>query len=108
MKPGLFDERLKANMVDDFVRILDRNRIFKFGSLESIVIASVATFDGQDRFMAADSHTDAAFRIGRQIALPIVFAVAHLLTPGFRLDQIFVFIFLCHASPRTSKTSLTP
>ena len=26
-------------MVEDLVRILDRNRIFKFGSLESIVIA---------------------------------------------------------------------
>src|SRR5215471_14497697 len=36
-KAGLFDERLTAKMVEDLVRILDRNRIFKFGSLESMI-----------------------------------------------------------------------
>ena len=43
-----------------------------------------ATSDGQDRFVAADLHPDAAFRIGRQIAVAIVFSVAGLFTPGFR------------------------
>jgi len=38
-KAGLLDERLTAKIVEDLVRIRDRNRIFKFGSLESIVIA---------------------------------------------------------------------
>jgi hypothetical protein len=42
-KARLFDERLPAKMVEDLVRILDRNRIFKFGSLEFIVIAPAAT-----------------------------------------------------------------
>ena len=89
-------------MVEDLVRILDRNRIFKFGSLESIVIAPAATFDGQDRLVAADTYPDAALRIGRQISLAIVFAMARLFTPGFRMDQIFVS-FCCATAPRTSK-----
>src|SRR5579871_6049417 len=103
MKAGLFDERLTAKMVKDLVRILDRNWIFEFSSLESIVSARAATFDGQDRFVAAHPHPNTAFRICRQVALAIVFALVRLFTPGFGLDQIFVLVFLCHGSPRISK-----
>lgn len=34
-------------MVEDLVRIFDRNRIFKFSSLEPIAIAPAASFDGR-------------------------------------------------------------
>ncbi len=95
-------------MVKDLVPILGRNRIFEFGSLESIVTARTATFDSQDRLIAADPHAYATLRIGRQIALPVMFALARLFTPNVRLDQIFVFAFLRHNSPRISKTGVTP
>ena len=85
-------------MLENLVRILDRNRIFEFRSLESIVVGPAATFDVQHRFMAADPHPHAAFQIGRQIALPIMFASPELLMPGVRLDNIFVFVFLRHNS----------
>src|SRR5947209_19129995 len=65
-KAGLLDERLTAKLIEDLVRILDRNRIFDFGSLECSVIGPAAAFDVQDGFIADDPHPYAASRIRRQ------------------------------------------